>query len=116
MQSSLIKSLELCWHTIDTDYGYAISILKKMGYERSQNRNPEYLKLWAKVNTGKLIGKDVSQLETLLDKENERFTKSIEDLEKYEKERLQLDMAKSSNDLESEIKSLRQQLALMQSK
>ena len=75
MNQSSLKSLLLCWKTIELDYPYAISILSREGYKRDPDHaiSLEYSKLWAIVNTGKLIGQDVSKWEPMLEKEINRL-------------------------------------------
>lgn len=85
MNQSSLKSLSLCWDTIELDYPYAISILSREGYKRDPDHaiSLEYSKLWAIVNTGKLIGQDVSKWEPMLEKEINRLIKCREESESY---------------------------------
>lgn len=116
MQSSLIKSLELCWDTIEVNYGYALSILKMLGYEREFNNAPEYSKLWAIVNTGKLINKDVTEWEHKLAKETKRLKVNHEECEKFikenEAERKRLDKIIAENN--AYLASLEKELAILE--
>lgn len=84
-----LNSLKLCWKTIDIDYPYAISILKAEGYYRNPDYviSPEYSRLWAIVNAGKLIGKDVSQWEPKLESEINRLIECRKQSERYRQQR-----------------------------
>ena len=85
MNPQLVKSLEICWLTIESDYIYAVSILGQLGLHPEADYS-DYLKLWAIINTGNILGKDVTKWEPLLAKEIARIEKNKEAVAQYIKE------------------------------
>lgn len=71
----LIKSLELAWPTLEKDYLYAVAILKQLGHRPEFPNVPNYLRLWAWVNAGELLGENVSQWQPMLKAEFDRLAK-----------------------------------------
>lgn len=77
----LIKSLAIAWPTLEKDYLYAVAILKQLGRYPEFPNVPNYLRLWAWVTTGQLLGEDVSQWEPMLTAETERLRKINQEYE-----------------------------------
>lgn len=70
--SSQLQSLRIAWQTREKDYPYLVSVLRKMGH-KPEFTAPNYHRLWAFVNAGRLLNQDVSQWEGLLKAETERL-------------------------------------------
>ena len=66
---------------------YLNSLLRKMGITPNPDYklSPAYHKAWAMTEAGRLLGKDVTQWKTLLNKEVARLEKNRQEFEKEQK-------------------------------
>lgn len=78
----LIKSLAIAWPTLEKDYLYAVAVLKQLGRRPEFNQSPNYLRLWAWVNAGELLGENVTQWQPMLTAETERLRRHQAEFEK----------------------------------
>jgi hypothetical protein len=101
----LINSLKIAWPSIDRDYPYAVAILKQLGRSPEFPNFPNYLRLWAWVNAGELIGRDISHWEPMLKAETERLTKI-----QTEYELSYAETAAKQTELQARLESLNAQL------
>lgn len=105
-KDTLIKSLKIGWKSKESDYIYLVSILRKMGYKPEFPDVPKYLKVWAIVNTGRLIGEDITEWEPKLNKEIERLTE-IQKNYQLERENITREMQESRARIRANQKILR---------